>query len=122
MIVAVAVTWEATVPIMANAISTEGDLGCPAKPPFKQLRDRGDPVLHPDIRDLPAMPEKMNIPRRYGIAGKDRLEAVGIGHTCPAHQTAAADDRRADGGHQHHRPKGPARYIITFVFWIRLTE
>ncbi len=76
MIVAVAVTWEATVPIMANAImAQEGDLGCPAKPPFKQLRDRGDPVLHPDIRDLlPAMPEKMNIPRRYGIAVRTALK------------------------------------------------
>jgi len=54
MIVAVAVTVGGHRPHHGERDQhREGDLGCPAKPPFKQLRDRGDPVLHPDIRDLP---------------------------------------------------------------------
>ncbi|CAN4009885.1 Undecaprenyl-diphosphatase, partial [Dysosmobacter welbionis] len=56
----------------------EGDLGCPAKPPFKQLRDRGDPVLHPDIRDLPGDAGENEHSQKVWNCGKDRLEAVGI--------------------------------------------
>jgi hypothetical protein len=75
MIVAVAVTWEATVPIMANAISTERVIL--AARPNRRSNSSGIEVIPyciPISEIFPAMPEKMNIPRRYGIAVRTALK------------------------------------------------
>lgn len=71
------------------------------------------PNFVPTSEMRPARPEKMNIPSRYGSAVMMALKPLEYATPRTAHQAAAADDGRADGGHQNQRPEGaPAEIII----------
>ena len=77
----------------------------------EQLRDGLDAVLLAHPLDAAGVARKEEHAQHIGNGGGHRLEALLIGHRCPAHHGAAADDGGAHRGHQHHGAQGAARHI-----------
>ena len=119
--VAVAVTWAATVPTMAKDHSSQDAFSRLSEAVLEQAGDGLDVVLLPHLLNTP------------GVAGEDkhaqhigRAVAMAMEPWCrrcpPVPSCAASDNGGTHGGGQDHRPQCASRYIIVIRVLMRLTN
>ncbi len=92
--------------------AAQNHLGCFAEALLEQIGNGGDIKGGAHGGDAPGEARENKHTQQVGQRRHNGFKAAGIGHACPAHQTAAADDGGADGGHQHQRAKGTAAQIV----------
>ena len=83
-----------------------------AEAAFKQLGNGGQAVFHADIRNFPGDAGENEHSKQVRQGGENGLEAIGVGHAGPAHQSAAADDGGADGGHENQGTEGASGHVV----------
>ncbi len=92
----------------------QNDLCRLAEPLFKQFRHGGDVIPRSHAGDPSGDPGEDKHADEIRQGGGDRHGTEAVCFSCSSHQSAAANDRGADGGHQDEGAEGTSGYVVVF--------